>query len=451
MPTRTPASSSSSASAPPTGGPDDPEHRRRRRLRPAQADLGAEGVARRALRARTARKPAVVYSSTQHAREWLSTRDQPPHDAPVRSTTTARPAPRSGTDGDPVAGVSAEELTQLVNSRELWFVPRRQPGRLRLHVRVTRTRACGARTCATTTPTASSRASTASTPTATSRRTGATTTRAPLGLQRRDLPRHRPRPPSPRRKALDGLFRRVNPEFNNNFHTFGQLLLYPFGWQVNTYAADDPLFRTLSGIGREPGHPGLQPGRRRRALHHQRRHQRPRLRGLRHPVVDAGAQGRRRRRGARSRRLHLPGRRGRRAGGVRGSGAVLAGHGAQRARPGAERIAPRQRRRRTSRSTPSTSPSATRRPCRSRPSARSARSTVNWQVGQGAEQTAPTTEWTGGERYGDVGDVYYHRIRAAGHRHRARRRGQGLVHRGRRARSRRPSPTRRVRLRTRRC
>ena len=37
--------------------------------------------------------------------------------------------------------------------------------------------------------------------------------------------------------------------------------------------------------------------------------------------------------------------------------------------------------------------------------------TMHWRVNGGAEQTAPTGEWKGGERYGERGDVYYHRLR----------------------------------------
>jgi hypothetical protein len=37
--------------------------------------------------------------------------------------------------------------------------------------------------------------------------------------------------------------------------------------------------------------------------------------------------------------------------------------------------------------------------------------TIHWQVNGGPEQTAATTEWNGGERFGGRGDVYYHRVR----------------------------------------
>ena len=109
---------------------------------------------------------------------------------------------------------------------------------------------------------------------------------------------------------------------------------------------------------------------------------------------------------------------------------------------------------RTSASTPSTSPTATRRPSPSWPSARSSdvahalpRSTA------AATRTARVSEWDGGERYGDENDDYYAEFRGA----RARRRrrattcgsGSRASSRGARPRSRserftytRASPTR---------
>ena len=34
---------------------------------------------------------------------------------------------------------------------------------------------------------------------------------------------------------------------NVNYHTAAELLLYPIGFQVETYTADDPIYRALSG------------------------------------------------------------------------------------------------------------------------------------------------------------------------------------------------------------
>ncbi len=36
---------------------------------------------------------------------------------------------------------------------------------------------------------------------------------------------------------------------------------------------------------------------------------------------------------------------------------------------------------------------------------------MHWRVNGGPEHTAPTSEWNGGDRYGDAGDVYYRIVR----------------------------------------
>ena len=55
---------------------------------------------------RDGRRPAVLYSSTQHAREWISGRGQPPPDALVH-----RPLARND-----------KQIRRLLNDTELWFV-----------------------------------------------------------------------------------------------------------------------------------------------------------------------------------------------------------------------------------------------------------------------------------------------------------------------------------------
>ena len=146
-------------------------------------------------------KPAVLYNAQQHAREWLA------------GETCRRTLDffvdnygETGTAvdhaGHAIPGLTAEEITELVDTRELWFVLHLQPGRLRVHVHA-RTTGCGARTWPTTTATASSASPrTASTRTATSPPTGATTTRAPRTTRPR-RPTAAPGPASePETKAM---------------------------------------------------------------------------------------------------------------------------------------------------------------------------------------------------------------------------------------------------------
>jgi hypothetical protein len=48
--------------------------------------------------------------------------------------------------------------------------------------------------------------------------------------------------------------------FAISYHSFGQLLLYPQGWQTLTSTADDPIYLALTGIDTDPAVPGFNPG-----------------------------------------------------------------------------------------------------------------------------------------------------------------------------------------------
>jgi hypothetical protein len=72
----------------------------------------------------------------------------------------------------------------------------------------------------------------------------------------------------PETQAMQGLLQSSgqNPygkrfAFQVNYHSFGNLLLYTFGWQVQTPSTDDPIFVAMSGA--DPGDvaiPGFNPG-----------------------------------------------------------------------------------------------------------------------------------------------------------------------------------------------
>ena len=51
----------------------------------------------------------------------------------------------------------------------------------------------------------------------------------------------------PETQAMDGLMKRIKPKFQINYHSAAELLLYPYGFQVETESADNPLFVALSG------------------------------------------------------------------------------------------------------------------------------------------------------------------------------------------------------------
>src|SRR5207245_11065995 len=44
-----------------------------------------------------------------------------------------------------------------------------------------------------------------------------------------------------------------------NYHSFAKLILYPFGWQVDTASADEPIYAALAGTPVNPAIPGYTP------------------------------------------------------------------------------------------------------------------------------------------------------------------------------------------------
>ncbi len=61
-------------------------------------------------------------------------------------------------------------------------------------------------------------------------------------------------------QAMQGLLSRVSFAFQVNYHSAGQWLLYPEGWQVGSPTADDPIYYALSGNLDQPAIPGFHPG-----------------------------------------------------------------------------------------------------------------------------------------------------------------------------------------------
>ena len=64
----------------------------------------------------------------------------------------------------------------------------------------------------------------------------------------------------PETRAMQGLIDRVKPKFQSNLHSFGQWLLYPQGWVVGTLDADYPIYAALAGLDADPAIPGFNPG-----------------------------------------------------------------------------------------------------------------------------------------------------------------------------------------------
>jgi hypothetical protein len=64
----------------------------------------------------------------------------------------------------------------------------------------------------------------------------------------------------PETRALAGLIDRIRPKFQSNLHSFGQWLLYPQGWQIGTLDADFPIYVALGGVDAQSAIPGFNPG-----------------------------------------------------------------------------------------------------------------------------------------------------------------------------------------------
>jgi hypothetical protein len=64
----------------------------------------------------------------------------------------------------------------------------------------------------------------------------------------------------PETKAMQGLLDRIKPKFQSNYHSYGPLILYPQGWQVGTPDADNPIYTALGGTDATPAITGFDPG-----------------------------------------------------------------------------------------------------------------------------------------------------------------------------------------------
>jgi hypothetical protein len=64
----------------------------------------------------------------------------------------------------------------------------------------------------------------------------------------------------PETKAMQGLLDRIKPKLQSNFHSFGPYILYPQGWQVGTPDADNPVYAALAGTDAHPAIAGFDPG-----------------------------------------------------------------------------------------------------------------------------------------------------------------------------------------------
>jgi hypothetical protein len=205
---------------------------------------------------RDGKRPAVLYSAVQHAREWLAGETER-RTLRLFLDNYGHNGAAIGTDGQPVAGVSARELTKLVDTRELWFVLIANPDGYdftftpenRLWRKNLRDNDGDGQITAI---------------------DGVDPNRnfptrwayddEGSNRERSSETYHGTGPASePETKAFLSLMKRVHFTSNKNDHTFGRLLLWPPGWQVDTRFADEPIMTALAGDDDNPAIPLFDP------------------------------------------------------------------------------------------------------------------------------------------------------------------------------------------------
>ena len=185
-------------------------------------------------------RPAVLYQATTHAREWIST------EVGLRLLQWFLDQRRAE---DPL-------VTEILETTELWFVPVVNPDGYQFTFDVERLWRKNLRD-----------------------NDGDGVIAGTDGVDlNRNYPEHwdydeegsssqfssetyrGPAPASePETQADISLFDMADLRFAISYHSFGQLLLYPQGWQVQTLSADDPIYVALTGTDDDPAVEGFDP------------------------------------------------------------------------------------------------------------------------------------------------------------------------------------------------
>ncbi len=204
-------------------------------------DILALKVTDNARRKRDGSRPAVIFSATQHAREWI---------APEVTRRLMNSYLTRWADKD-------REVKKLLKRTELWFVPVMNPDGYQYTFDTERLWRKNLRD-----------------------NNGDGITQIGDGVDpNRNYPSHwgydnegssdiassetyrGPSPASePETQAGIRLFRTAKAEFMVNYHSNGEWLLYNDGWQIGTPTADDPIYYALSGNLDKPAIEGYHPG-----------------------------------------------------------------------------------------------------------------------------------------------------------------------------------------------
>jgi Zinc carboxypeptidase/Immune inhibitor A peptidase M6 len=203
-------------------------------------------------------RPATLYSSTQHAREWLAT-ETDRRLAHLFVDNYGGTGPAVNTNGVAIPGVTKQDITSVVTKNELWFVVVANPDGYDYTFtpgnRLWRKNLRDNNHDGQITPEQDGVDPNRNYPTKWDYDNEGSSGDFASETYRGTGPAS-----EPETKALDGLLKRVDFEMQINYHTAAELLLYPAGWQVETYTADDPIYRALSGTDADSAIKGSPPG-----------------------------------------------------------------------------------------------------------------------------------------------------------------------------------------------
>ncbi len=203
-------------------------------------DIVALKVTKNARTTRDGRKPAVLYLSAQHAREWITPE--------MTRRLATHVLDRYG---------KSDRITRLVDRRELWFVPVANPDGYDFTFRP------GQRLWRKNLRDNNGDGKIAAGDGVDLNRNYATrwgyddegSSPSPAS----ETYRGRSPGSEPESKALDRFVGRVGFEFFVNYHSAAELLLYGSGWQVATPTPDDVIYEAMVGDDAEPAVPGYDP------------------------------------------------------------------------------------------------------------------------------------------------------------------------------------------------
>ena len=208
-------------------------------------DIVALQITKDATGANIGGRPAVLYNAMQHAREWLA-------------GETCRRTLNYFVDNYGKGTSAGLEVTQLVDSTELWFVCVNNPdgyeytftpgNRLwRKNLRDNDMNGVITANADGVDPNRNFSSNWGRDDDGSSPRPAAETYRGPAAAS------------EPETQAMEALFAEIDPVFQKNDHTAAELLLYPQGFQQDTPSADHEIFTALAGDPFKPAIEGFLP------------------------------------------------------------------------------------------------------------------------------------------------------------------------------------------------